>query len=121
MFAFPLGVHQILSALLWLLQQPADNWLVKIQAANGIFHGWDQRVWLQPDGCYQIVSMAELPPCTAHWEYFLAGLLQQYSTQPGPASTGRAQKAASCLLGSSLVCSIPLTLLRGCLAGRSCT
>lgn len=65
--------------------------------------------------------MAELPPCTAHWEYFLAGLLQQYSTQPGPASTGRAQKAASCLLGSSLVCSIPLTLLRGCLAGRSCT
>lgn len=100
MFAFPLGVHQVLSALLWLLQQPADNWLVKIQAANGIFHGWDQCVWLQPDGCYKIVSTAELPPCIAHWGYFLAGSLQQHNTQPGAASTGRAQKAASCLLGS---------------------
>lgn len=76
-FALPPGLHQILSTLLWLLQQPEDNRLAEIQAANGIFHGWDQRIWLQPDGCYKIVSAADIAPSAKSTQTVFDGSLKE--------------------------------------------
>lgn len=51
------GLYQVLCTLLWLLQQPEDHRVAEVPAAYGLLYGGGQRVRLQPDDCYSIVSM----------------------------------------------------------------
>lgn len=54
-----LGLLQIFSPFLWLLQQPEDNWLPEVQAASVLSHGWNRNLRLQLNGRNPHVSVLQ--------------------------------------------------------------
>lgn len=52
-----LGLLQVFSPFLWLLQQPEDNWLPEVQAASVLPHGWNRNLRLQLNGRHPHVSL----------------------------------------------------------------
>lgn len=55
------GVLQILSPLLWLLQQPEDHWAAEVPPPAVLPHGRSGDFWLQPDGGDTNVSHHPIP------------------------------------------------------------
>lgn len=76
-FLLLLGLLQIFSPVLRVLQQPEDHRLAEVQAASVLPHGRDRHLRLQPDGRDPHVSRQQRPAQGASHSMVALHLLSQ--------------------------------------------